>query len=51
VPLLIAAVQATSGLLEGLRWAELRGWTQLLVVYDLLIAAASLLTFETVVEA
>ncbi len=36
---------------RGLRWADLRGWTQLLVVYDLLIAAASLLTFETVVEA
>ncbi len=51
VPLLIAQFQATSGLLEGLRWADLRGWTQLLVVYDLLIAAASLLTFETVVEA
>lgn len=51
VPLLIAAVQATSGLLEGLRWADLRGWTQLLVVYILLIAAVSLLTFETVVEA
>jgi heme ABC exporter ATP-binding subunit CcmA/heme exporter protein CcmB len=51
VPLLIAAVQATGGLLEGLRWVELRSWTQLLVVYDLLIAAASLLTFEYVVEA
>ncbi|MCU0519509.1 MAG: heme ABC exporter ATP-binding protein CcmA [Anaerolineae bacterium] len=51
VPMLIAAVQVTGGLLEGLRWADLRGWTQLLVVYDLLIAAASLLTFEIVVEA
>lgn len=51
VPLLIAAVQATGGLLEGLKWADLGGWTNLLVVYDLLIAAAALLTFEYVVEA
>ena len=51
VPLLIAAVQATGGLLEGARWADLSGWIRLLVVYDLLIAAASLLTFETVLEA
>ncbi len=51
VPLLIAAVRATGGLLDGLRWAELGGWTRLLVVYDLLIAAASLMTFETILEA
>jgi len=51
VPLLIAAVQATGGLLEGLAWADLGGWTDLLVVYDLLLAAAALFTFEYVVEA
>ena len=51
MPLLIAAVQATRGLLDGLVWAELGGWINLLVVYDLLIAAAALLTFEYVVEA
>jgi len=51
VPLLIAAVQATGGLLEGLQWADLGGWTNLLVVYDLLISSAALLTFEYVAEA
>jgi len=51
VPLLIAAVQATSGLLEGLRWSEVAGWTRLIVVYDLLMAAVVLFTSETVVEA
>jgi heme exporter protein B len=51
MPLLIAAVQATRGSLEGLTWTELGGWINLLVVYDLLIAAAALLTFEYVVEA
>jgi heme exporter protein B len=50
VPLLIAAVQSMSGLLEGLQWSELGGWTRLLVVYDLLIAAAVLFTAGTVVE-
>jgi hypothetical protein len=38
-------------LLDGLTWTEVGGWINLLVVYDLLIAAAALLTFEYVVEA
>jgi len=50
VPLLIAAVQATSGLLQGLRWAEINGWAQLLVAYDLIIVAISMVTFGYVVE-
>ncbi|MBN1877699.1 MAG: heme exporter protein CcmB, partial [Anaerolineae bacterium] len=50
VPLLIAAVQATGGLLEGLTWSEVGGWTRLLIVYDLLIVAVSMLTFGYVVE-
>ena len=49
-PLLIAAVRATSGLLEGLAWAEIAAWWQLLVVYDLIIAAVAMLTFGFVVE-
>ncbi len=50
IPLLIGAVQATAGLLEGLRLAEVGVWVRLLVVYDLLMAAVALLTFESVVE-
>ncbi len=49
-PLLIASVQATSGLLADLLWAEIAVWWRLLVVYDLLIVAVSLLTFGYVVE-
>ncbi len=49
-PLLIAAVQATGGLLEGLTWAEIAAWQRLLVVYDLIIAAVAVLTFGFVVE-
>ncbi|MBN2394512.1 MAG: heme exporter protein CcmB, partial [Anaerolineae bacterium] len=49
-PLLIAAVKATSALIEGAAWAEIGGWGQILVVYNLLIIAVSLLTFGYVVE-
>lgn len=50
VPLLIAAVQATSGLLDGATWAEVGNWGQILVVYNLLIVAISMLTFGFIVE-
>ncbi|MGC9395423.1 MAG: heme ABC exporter ATP-binding protein CcmA [Anaerolineae bacterium] len=49
-PLLIAAVKATGALIEGATWAEIGGWGQILVVYNLLIIAVSLLTFGYVVE-
>jgi heme exporter protein B len=50
VPALIAAVQATGGLVEGAALGEVRGWLCLLVVYDLVIVAVSMLTFGYVVE-
>lgn len=50
VPVLIAAVQATAGLVEGATLVEVGGWVRILVVYDLVITAVSLLTFEYVVE-
>jgi len=50
VPVLIGAVQATSALLEGASLTEAGGWIRILVVYDLIIVAVSLLTFEYVVE-
>ena len=50
IPALIAAVQATGGLLEGGTLAEAGGWVRLLVVYDLIIVAVSMLTFGYVVE-
>jgi len=49
-PLLIAAVKATGALLEGATWAEIGGWGQILVVYNLLIIAVALLTFGYVIE-
>ncbi len=49
-PLLIATVRATGGLLDGLAWAEIAAWWQLLVVYDLVMVAVAMLTFGFVVE-
>jgi heme exporter protein B len=48
VPLLIAAVQATAGLLDGA--VPVSGWVRILVVYDLVMIAVGVLTFEYVVE-
>jgi heme exporter protein B len=50
IPALIAAVQATDGLLEGWAFAEVGGWIRFLIAYDLIIVAVSMLTFGYVVE-
>lgn len=50
IPLLIAAVQATGALVQGLGGAATGHWQRLLGVYDLLAVAVALLTFEHVVE-
>jgi heme exporter protein B len=50
IPALISAVQATGSLVEGSTMAGVGGWVRLLVVYDLIIVAVSMLTFEYVVE-
>jgi len=50
IPVLIAAVQATSWLVEGGTLAEVGGWVRLLVAYDLIVVAVSVLTFGYVVE-
>jgi len=50
IPALIAAVQATGYLVEGGTLAEVGGWVRLLVVYDLIIVAVSMLTFGYVVQ-
>lgn len=50
IPALIAAVQATGYLVEGGTLAEVGGWVRLLVAYDLIIVAVSMLTFGYVVE-
>ncbi len=50
IPLLIAAVQATGGLVEGASLGEVGGWLRLLVIYDLVVVAVAMLTYDYVVE-
>jgi heme exporter protein B len=50
LPALIAAVQATGGLVEGGGLAEVGGWVRLLVAYDLIVVAVAMVTFGYVVE-
>jgi heme ABC exporter ATP-binding subunit CcmA/heme exporter protein CcmB len=51
VPLLLAAVQTTRGLIDGAAWADLGGWTRILVVYDLIVTAVAMVTFGYTLEA
>jgi len=48
LPLILAAVKASSGLLQGLPYADVSAWINLLIAYDLIFLAVSLLVFEHV---
>jgi len=50
IPTLLAAVQAIGGLVEGGAMVEVGGWVRLLVVYDLVIVAVSVLAFGYVLQ-
>ena len=50
LPALIAAVQATGGLVEGGGLGVVGGWVRLLVAYDLIVVAVAMVTFGYVVE-
>ena len=49
-PVLIAAVKATAGILDGLAMGELTRWLQLLVAFDLIFPAVAFMTFDFVVK-
>ncbi len=49
-PVLIAAVKATAGILDGLPLSDLVRWLELLVAFDLLFPAAAFMTFDYVVK-
>lgn len=51
VPVLIAGVRVTGGILDGESLSDLSNWLQLLIAFDVLYLAASFLTFDVVVEA
>ena len=50
VPLLIAALRASSGILAGVEWAEIGPWFNILIGYDVIFIAAAFMLFEFVVE-
>jgi len=49
-PVIVAAVQATAGLLDGGTLRAAGNWLRLLVVYDLVVAAMALWVYPAVVE-
>lgn len=50
LPVLVAAVKASSGILQGYEWAEIMTWINLLIVYDVIFVAVSFMVFDFVVE-
>ncbi len=50
VPVLLAAVRLTAGILDGVPFAEVQNWLGLLVAFDAIFMAASFMLFEYIVE-
>jgi heme exporter protein B len=50
VPVMIAAVKASTGFLEGLEMVDIRPWLNLLAVYDIIFIAVAFMVFDFVVE-
>jgi heme exporter protein B len=50
VPLMIAAVKITGGLLDGQPLSEMRNWLNLLAGFDVIFLTVSYMTFDYVVE-
>ncbi len=50
LPVLVAAVKASNGFLQALPWEEILPWMNLLIVYDVVFVAVSLMVFDYVVE-
>jgi heme exporter protein B len=50
LPLLIAAVKATGGVLDEQPWSEMKHWLQLLAGFDVIFGAVSFVVFDYVVE-
>jgi len=50
IPVLVAAVKASSGFLQGIPMEEITPWLNLLLVYDAVFTAAAFMVFDFVVE-
>ena len=50
IPVLIAAVKASTGFLQGVDIADIRAWINLLLVYDVIFIAVAFMVFDYIVE-
>jgi heme exporter protein B len=50
LPILIAAVKLTGGVLDGLPLSEMKNWLQLLIGFDVIFVVVACLAFDYVVE-
>jgi len=50
IPVLIAAVKASGGFLQGVEFSEIQTWINLLLVYDVIFIAISYMFFDYIVE-
>lgn len=50
IPVLIAAVKASTGILEALPVDQIRPWINLLIVYDVIFTAVAFMLFDYIVE-
>jgi len=50
IPLIVAAVKASSGFIQALPMAEIQPWLNLLIVYDVVFLTVAWMVFDFVVE-
>jgi heme exporter protein B len=50
IPVLVAAVKASSGFLLVLEMSEILPWLNILIVYDVIFIAVAFMVFDYVVE-
>lgn len=50
IPILIAAVKASNGFLNGIPFSELTNWIYLLIAYDVIFTSIAFMVFDAIVE-
>lgn len=50
IPVLVAAVKASTAILQGLDMAEIAPWSNILIVFDVIFIAVSFMAFDYIVE-
>jgi heme exporter protein B len=50
IPVILAAVKASSGIIAGAEWADVMMPINLLIAYDIIFTAVAFMVFDSVVE-